>query len=327
MAMVGLMTDKSAGDIAAHYLHVFNEPHGVTDEWLAVSGRDPILKAIIGKLGQGVHVHVPAIFKARQDAPIRDYAQRRRHANVLAMALPYGPGTVRYAISLRRADPRWMYSERDRLLLEFVAPHLAEAIRINRTAFSRKVRLARQDLDGGFCLFDDSGLILYQDAGFAPLARQLFVDFEEFRLPGRLYKYVRQGVASILWLGALRVRITRNARLHWLTIRRQDRFDTLTDREEVIARYYGTGLTHKEIGAELCISPATARRHVETVYLKLRVRTKADLAFLVHADAAAVAGYKALTILAAAACVTAIGQLPDSPDARVAGTFGVVDLS
>ncbi len=313
MAMFGLMTANPTGDIAAHYFHVFNEPHSVTDEWVAISGRDLILQAIIGNLGQGAHFHVPALFKARQDAQVRDYAQRRRHANVLAMALPYGRGAVRYAISLRRADPCWGYTDRDRRTLELIIPHVAEALRINRAAFSRELRQACTDLDGGFCIVDDSGLIVYQDAGFSPLARQLFVDFEDFRLPARLYQGLREGVPSVLRFGAMRVLITKHARLHWVSIRRQGRLDTLTDREKVIARYYGTGLTHKEIGAELSISPATARRHVEAIYLKLRVRTKADLAFLVHADAAALAGDKSLSVLVAAACTTPIGQLPDSP--------------
>jgi len=51
-----------------------------------------------------------------------------------------------------------------------------------------------------------------------------------------------------------------------------------------VAQFYGTGLTYKEIGQELSISPATVRRHIEAAYGKLNVKTKADLAFLLRSD-------------------------------------------
>lgn len=53
--------------------------------------------------------------------------------------------------------------------------------------------------------------------------------------------------------------------------------DSLTKREFEIARAYVDGLSHKEIAASLCISPATVRTHLNNIYRKLGVQTKMQL--------------------------------------------------
>lgn len=53
--------------------------------------------------------------------------------------------------------------------------------------------------------------------------------------------------------------------------------ETLTRREEEVARAYAEGLTHKEIAEQLCVAPATVRTHLNSIYRKLNVRTKVEL--------------------------------------------------
>jgi DNA-binding CsgD family transcriptional regulator/transcriptional regulator with GAF, ATPase, and Fis domain len=57
----------------------------------------------------------------------------------------------------------------------------------------------------------------------------------------------------------------------------------LSSREREIAMLYAEGKTSKAIADELCISPTTVRNHVATVYRKLRVSNKAELANLTAA--------------------------------------------
>jgi DNA-binding CsgD family transcriptional regulator/transcriptional regulator with GAF, ATPase, and Fis domain len=57
----------------------------------------------------------------------------------------------------------------------------------------------------------------------------------------------------------------------------------LSSREREIATLYAEGKTSKEIADELCISPTTVRNHVATVYRKLQVSNKAELANLTAA--------------------------------------------
>lgn len=49
----------------------------------------------------------------------------------------------------------------------------------------------------------------------------------------------------------------------------------LTDREREVLALAAEGLTNKQISARLCISAATVRTHLEHIYDKLGVRTRA----------------------------------------------------
>jgi len=53
---------------------------------------------------------------------------------------------------------------------------------------------------------------------------------------------------------------------------------TLSDREEEVLRYLADGLTDREIGAALTISPRTVGTHVSSILHKLGVRNRAEAA-------------------------------------------------
>ncbi|NKY97115.1 response regulator [Nocardiopsis alborubida] len=55
------------------------------------------------------------------------------------------------------------------------------------------------------------------------------------------------------------------------------RLDVLTDRERDVLALVGRGMSNQEIGAELHLSPATARTHVGRVLAKLGVRDRVGL--------------------------------------------------
>ena len=56
--------------------------------------------------------------------------------------------------------------------------------------------------------------------------------------------------------------------------------ETLTERERRVLALIGDGLTNREIGAELYISPSTAGVHVSNILHKLGVRNRAQAATL-----------------------------------------------
>lgn len=58
----------------------------------------------------------------------------------------------------------------------------------------------------------------------------------------------------------------------------------LTPRELQVARWLVAGMTFKQIGARLFLSPRTAEAHGQTIYRKLRVRGRAELAQLAQSD-------------------------------------------
>lgn len=58
--------------------------------------------------------------------------------------------------------------------------------------------------------------------------------------------------------------------------------DRLTDREREVLAHVGRGLTNDEIGADLFMSPATARTHVGRILAKLGVRDRAGLVVVAY---------------------------------------------
>jgi DNA-binding NarL/FixJ family response regulator len=62
----------------------------------------------------------------------------------------------------------------------------------------------------------------------------------------------------------------------------EDRLAVLTDREREVLALVGRGLSNDEIGAELFLSPATARTHVSHAMVKLGARDRAQLVVIAY---------------------------------------------
>lgn len=55
------------------------------------------------------------------------------------------------------------------------------------------------------------------------------------------------------------------------------RLDVLTPREKEVARTVALGLTNTEIAKKLGVKPRTVTAHLEHIYPKLEIRSRADL--------------------------------------------------
>jgi DNA-binding CsgD family transcriptional regulator len=55
----------------------------------------------------------------------------------------------------------------------------------------------------------------------------------------------------------------------------------LSEREEIIARYAAVGLTNKEIGVKMSISPFTVQSHLRNIFEKMNIKRRSQLACLV----------------------------------------------
>ncbi|HLT85012.1 MAG TPA: response regulator transcription factor [Phototrophicaceae bacterium] len=82
-------------------------------------------------------------------------------------------------------------------------------------------------------------------------------------------------------------RITRRLIGHFTATRRaaregEERLAGLTTREREVLALVGRGLSNAEIGAELFLSPATARTHVSHILTKLGARDRAQLVVLAY---------------------------------------------
>lgn len=278
----GVCTGLPSIGLEAFWIHMHREPRGMLDEWLSFCAKDKVLQTMLNS-HQTVHsFHTPSSFNAKDQAFLLDFAIRKQHLNILGMANAYGHAGLTGAISLRRADSAWHFTEHEEAVAQMLLPHVWEAIRINRALAAAQVqRVAGEPLQG-LCVCDDAGIVLFQDVAFERLRTSLFGDPHHFRLPLPLSTaFISEGRSD--WeQGRLAFSCRRVAHLRFVSVVPSAGLNALTQRERQIARFFGTGLTHAEIAEELAIAGSTVRRHLESVYRKLNIRTKADLSFIVH---------------------------------------------
>ncbi len=282
-ALIGLAKIDAEGQVSASFAFNYEENAQINDEYMAIANRDPVTKTIFDNQGIALNFDVTKFINTHEVSDIRDYVQRRRHMHILAIALHYCPKHGNLAMSLRRADPKWAYLPADTHTLEVLMPHVRESFRINRALFSQQLALHSAEPIGGFCIFDASGVIVYHDNPFEHFMRDAFPEYEGFKIPHHLLQTVLNKQQHRQAIGNLSIQASWVGLFCFLSVRPSNKLDVLTPREHAVAQFYGTGLTYKEIGQELAISPATVRRHIEAAYGKLNIKNKADLAFLVQA--------------------------------------------
>lgn len=165
--------------------------------------------------------------------------------------------------------------------LEVLAPHAMQALATCRAL--RKASSTARDghLDGwSTAIVDRAGMVRQHDAGFVPALQMEWPDWSGQRLPTP----VREGMAlrnSAHWqyLGQRVVLEFSAVDDLWLAAARpRPAGDALSAREFTVARHYATGATYREIAAALRVSPSTVRAHLRSVYAKLGVRNKVQVA-------------------------------------------------
>jgi DNA-binding CsgD family transcriptional regulator len=170
------------------------------------------------------------------------------------------------------------FTERDRLVLQRLQPHLGRLWRAAQTR--QRLRAATTALESASPQ-DRRGLILLASDGrieFAsPAARRLMRDYfgarREAELPPTLTAWVESGLPTLTRrLGDGRLTVDRSGDSLLLEETRNE--FGLTPREREILAWVGQGKTNPEIAEILWIAPATVRKHLENVYEKLGVRTR-----------------------------------------------------
>ncbi len=205
---------------------------------------------------------------------------------VLAAPLPVPAGiVVGFALVRSTSD----FADRERRLLDLLMPHFAQAYTgalVRATVGGVGGAVDRGDAALVVLARDGSPLYLTQPAVDA-LGRALsWSPAPDLTLPGRLQDWLAGGTREPLVLSrrGSRLRIDRvGARPAALLLTETSTRPTsaalcslgLSGRESEVLALVADGLTNAEIARELVISPRTVKKHLEGVYDKLGVRTRA----------------------------------------------------
>jgi DNA-binding CsgD family transcriptional regulator len=205
----------------------------------------------------------------------------------LNVAIPSPPShTKTFLFDRQRRD----FTERDRVVLDVLQPHLSRLWRAARTR--RRLNAALEalewasELDGrGVVVLGRNGRVEYASAPAERLLAAYFGRRKGAELPAVLADWVVSDCATLARrVGDRVLTIDRSGDALLL----QERFDTLglTPREHQVLAWVARGQTNLEVAETLWISPGTVRKHLENIYAKLGVssRTAAAARFLATLD-------------------------------------------
>lgn len=184
-------------------------------------------------------------------------------------------------IFLFRSDRRAVFRDDERDGLELLMPHLVSAWR-HRLLW----HVARQTsgagggtkaLPAGHAVIDALGQVHASDAPFGLRIRGLFPSWIGPRLPDALVRAVQQTPQRI-HVGGQGFQLLRGEDRHILTFAAEPETPLLSPAERRVALLFVQGLTAPKAAAELGLSRATVRNHLTSIYVKLGVHSKVELA-------------------------------------------------
>ena len=190
--------------------------------------------------------------------------------------LPSFTHTLNFGFKSARRD----FTERDRVVLQLLRPHLEGA---HRSAGVRRFlarALAALDADAAE---DPPAVVLLGRARCVDFAsrsaRQLLDAFfgSDARLPDELESWLRTASGRQYTTARSNRRLVVDAHgadRSVLLLREEPNSDPLTQREWDVMRCVAGGMSNAEIGRVLWISDATVRKHLENIYGKLGVRSR-----------------------------------------------------
>lgn len=188
----------------------------------------------------------------------------------------------------RRRGTRTPFSESNRAALELAAPHLVIARRFSVFHAIRQRTRSRATRMDAAALCDTDGTIRILERAFRDA---LSAEFPAWRGPSLPFA-VTEGADSRKPIYAGErieafVRRLAGGQLY-VTVRSAAPHARLSHQQRAVARLLSEGRTYKEVARDLSIAPHTVTKHVNAVYAKLRVTSKAELkrywATVVEAD-------------------------------------------
>lgn len=177
-------------------------------------------------------------------------------------------------ISLTRREAEPVFSDPERQLLEWLAPHLAAALDL--CCATHMSRLHRGD-NIAILTTDSQGWLHVAEPTVVAMLHREWPDWNGPRLPAALVAQIAAKKAS--FLGArLRADCLWIGEHVLVTLRPREARDVLTPKECAVAEVFAAGRSYKEVAQMLALSPATVRHHLRAAYLKLGVSDKIALA-------------------------------------------------
>ena len=238
----------------------------------------------------------PVCLRHQQGSPgalkLSDFLSRRELHRTRLYDVWFRPLGVEYELNVPIPSPLWHtktflfdrqggrdFTERDRLVLELLQPHLTRLWQAARTRRLLSAALAAVERASahdrrGVILSGRAGQIEFASASARRLLREFFPGWRDARLPPAFHEWLESGPDRPLVRrrGRRQLRVERSDGA--LLLEEAPADVVLTAREREVLAWVARGKTNAEIAQLLWLAPSTVRTHLENVYAKLDVNTR-----------------------------------------------------
>lgn len=207
---------------------------------------------------------------AREDqTEIRQFARRysQHHCFITSDINPH----TRFAqwVSLFRSEPQRRCTEAEIEFLDALAPHLMQALAINRLVHLDRLVGDTARESWAVAIADARGVVYHADRRFRELMEGEW-PLQDTRLAGTLLERLQGKETRVVGTTAV-VQRTLEQGLFFLKARPLHPVDSLSPREFMVAELLASGMTQKQIAARVCRSPETIRTQVKAIFTKMNI--------------------------------------------------------
>ena len=255
-------------------VHLHRLPPESLQSYARFKDRDVVGAMAMRELGRTVRTSAREVVADRE--MLEEHVRRFGLEHALTTCI-LDPNTLLLSfVTLFRPESQPAFTEPERASAETLAPHLVESCHQ-----SRLMQLAERGAPGGAARHtaacDSDFVLIAAQPRFLELARREWPQWHAPRLPEAAREALRgesrRHVGERVTLNFERV-----SDLYWMTVREKAPLDTLGKRQLQIARLCAKGETYKEIAKTLSLAPATVRNHLDQIYRKLDIGSRAELA-------------------------------------------------
>jgi DNA-binding CsgD family transcriptional regulator len=258
--------------IDAHFCDVA-DPRGLMEGQARLRHLDVLSRQMLQHPMRAFHLDVDRDEIAGPEfAPLRELITRHAGHSALAICATTESEDTRSVLMTMRGSLDRRFTPAELELFHVIGPHVIEA-----AAVSRGRSVPPDDEALPIAVLGRDGRLLQTTPAFARLWWPTAVPSSAF-LPAPVLRALRAGRAWGLPGG--RHSLHGHAEPqggYLLRIRTTSTVDRLTSREREIASLFARGQSYKAIADVLGLAPATVRNHLQKLYVKLEISTRAEL--------------------------------------------------
>ena len=272
MAWWGMMSPHD-GSFLLHSSHLFNLPVDYVRIWEQTKSDDNVARAARMLPRQTTYFDEKHL-AAAPGLKILTFSHGIGQACCTANCAAADPAFTFLSLYRGKNEPR--FSADERMLKQYLMPHICSAWAANRAFEIHQFKSSAYHADAGIAVIDRQFEIVSAETGFGNLVSAEWPAWDGLSLPLSMLHWLRSAESSVK-LNRIVLGRCAFGDLYLLVARERTRADLLSKREVSVAQAFSRGLSYKEVARELDSAPATVRHHLRMIYEKLGVNDKATL--------------------------------------------------